>query len=74
MSWTQSKVKQVKSRLLAGKIIELLGKEDVLYKNIGTYIAILDGVKTRLTDIEPLNPEEHEALEQEILEQIRLMS
>lgn len=74
MSWTQSKIKQVKSRLLAGKIMELLGKEDMLYKNIGTRIAVLDEVKTRLIEIEALNLEEQEALEEAILEQIRLLS
>jgi hypothetical protein len=71
MAWTQSKIKQVRSRLLAGRIIDILGKRDLLRKVIHIGREDWNGKKVMVNKLTELSPEEQAELEEEIADQIK---
>lgn len=70
MALTGTKLKQIKARLIAGKVIDLLEKHDMLNKRIDVGLREWDGKKVMVSKITGIEIEEQEELEQEIIEQV----
>lgn len=73
MALTQKKVKEVRSRLIAGKVVEILENNDLLNKAKNLGLKDWNGKKVMLQKLTPLSIEELEDLEQEITEQVNLI-
>lgn len=72
MSFTQSKLKQIKSRLVAGKIMDILSHKGLLFKIEHKGLQDWNGKRVMVNKLTGLTLEEQELLEQELLEQINL--
>ncbi len=72
MAFTVKRVKEIKSRILAGHIMEVLAKNEVLYTRLGSRKAELDGKDCQLVEIGEMTLEEQENLEKQITDQIEL--
>lgn len=72
MAFTERKVKQVKARLIAGKVMEVLDRKGLLVKINHKGLEDWNGKKVMVNELTGLSLEEQELLEQELLEQINL--
>ena len=73
MRFTQNRIRQVKSRLITGKIIDILSRRGLLFKIEHLGMEDWNGKMVMVNKITSLTLEEQEALEQEINEQVNLM-
>ena len=70
---TGTKIKQIKSRLVAGKIMEMLDKKGMLNRVEHIGMENWNGKNVMVNKLTGMTPEEQEQLEQEINEQVNLV-
>jgi hypothetical protein len=70
---TGTKIKQIKSRLIAGKIMEMLDKKGMLNRVEHIGMENWNGKNVMVNKLTGMTPEEQEQLEQEINEQVNLV-
>ena len=73
MKLTGTKLKQVKSRLISGRIMEMLDKKGLLAKVEHCGMENWNGKQVMVNKLTALTLEEQEQLEQEINEQVNLL-
>ena len=73
MRTTGTRIKQVKSRLIAGKIMEMLDRKGLLSKIEHLGMQNWNGKNVMLNRLTALTLEEQEELEREINEQVNLI-
>lgn len=73
MAIAGTKLKQVKSRLIAGKIMEMLDKKGMLNRVEHIGMENWNGKKVMVNKITGMTPEEQEKLEQEVNEQVNMI-
>lgn len=73
MRTTGTRIKQVKSRLIAGKIMEILDRKGLLSKVEYLGLENWNGKNVMVNKLTALTPEEQEELEREINEQVNLI-
>ena len=73
MAFTKTKLNEIKSRLVAGKVMEILDKKDLLSRVEHLGMKEWNGKQVMVNKLTALTLKEQEELEKEITEQIDII-